>query len=239
MEIYSCGLNAHKQLDSKTSYNNLATFQRTAEGDRVSVLCATLCATIIDVDGQVEHRGYHTSGQSVRYISHKDEVQSFIGDISGIHGALTKDGTFCELERHRTSSDSFLLRLTEHRWRGREALSLEHVAIAGNGQIAVITTRTCSRISWCSSLCVIVLNIWYRLVQLPTSVHNRVPIRQFSLLDDYIVYLERFSSFLCILYIPVKRGEWSTKHQVISLATQDQIRCNQKGANIRGANATT
>lgn len=143
MDLYSCGLNAHKQLNSKTSCKNLTTFQKTAGGDRVKPLCATLSATVIDVNGQLEYHGYHKSGLSDGMLSYTEGVRSIIGDFEGIHGALTIDGNLCGLELQGTSSGLFLSR-TEQRWRGTEAVLLQYVAIAGNGQVAVIITRTCS-----------------------------------------------------------------------------------------------
>lgn len=140
MELYACGLNAHKQLNSGTSQQNIITFERIAEGSRIKVLCATLSATILDVDGRLIYHGYHESAPSGCIISHAEEVKSVIGDIEGIHGALTADGNIMQLEYDGTLSETLLLRRRKKSWLGVESSSLELAIVCGNGQVAIIAT---------------------------------------------------------------------------------------------------
>ena len=141
MELYGCGLNVHKQLDLGTSQQNINNCQKIAEGSRIKVLCATLSATVVDVDGQLIYQGYHESAPSGCTISHAEEIKSVISDIEGIHGALTADGNLMQLVSDGTSSETLLLRRRKQSGLGVDISSLEQAIVAGNGEVAVVATR--------------------------------------------------------------------------------------------------
>ena len=141
MELYGCGLNAHKQLDSGTNQQNINTFQKIAEGSRIRILCATLSATILDVDGRLIFHGYHESAPSGCSISQAKEIKAVIGDVEGVHGALTADGNIMQLVYDGTSSKTLLLCRRKQSWLEAEMMSLEQVIVGGNGQVAIIATR--------------------------------------------------------------------------------------------------
>ena len=142
MELYGCGLDAHGQLKSDGGHENITTFQRIGAGSHTKVLCATLAATIIDVDGRLTYHGYHKSGVTGNIASNSQVIRSVIGDIDGIYGALTVEGDLLKLDGDRLSHNTLHLRVTKQNWWRRERLSLEHIAVGGNGQVAVITTCT-------------------------------------------------------------------------------------------------
>ena len=143
MELYGCGLNAHKQLDPGSSQQNITTFQKIAEGSRIRVLCATLSAIVLDVDGRLIYHGYHESAPSGCMISHAEEIKTVIGDIEGIHGALSADGNLMQFIYDDTSSETLLLRRRKQCWLEVEISSLEQAVVGGNGQLAIIATRKC------------------------------------------------------------------------------------------------
>ena len=141
MELYGCGLNVHTQLDPGTSQQNINSFQKIAEGSRIKVLCATLSATVIVVDGRLIYRGYHESAPSGCTISHAEAIKSVIGDIEGIHGVLTADGNLMRLVYDDTSSGTLLLRRRKPSGLGIDISSLDQAVVGGNGEVAVIATR--------------------------------------------------------------------------------------------------
>ena len=143
MEVYACGFNAHGQLDQKASRQNINSFHKVAEGIRSTrILCATWCATILDIDGLLTYRGYHKSGLRDCLVSSAEEVKSVFGDVGGICGALTPDGNLLELVRDDTRPGTLHFRVASQEWIGDEKSSVEHVSIAGNGRVAMIV-RMC------------------------------------------------------------------------------------------------
>lgn len=144
MELYACGLNAHKQLTPDTDSQNITTFRKIAAGRQVKVLRASWCATILELDGQLEYHGHHASGLSDCLVNHTDDLRSLFDGIQGIQGALTTDGHLLDLLQDNSRSNVLTFQRSKGIWREGEELSLKHVAIAGNGQVAVVAhTSTC------------------------------------------------------------------------------------------------
>ena len=151
MEILACGLNAHGQLILRNDHTNITTFQKMAKGHRVVVLSACWCATLLCIDGQLHYRGYYEARPSDYHVTcPEDTIVSAFGDHQGIHGALTAEGSLLELVRHSPRSDALLFQNPSQSWTRANGCSLEHVALAANGQIAVVArTSACLPFAIC------------------------------------------------------------------------------------------
>lgn len=145
MEIFACGLNAHGQLILRRDCANVTTFQKMAEGHRAVVLSACWCATLLYIDGHLHYRGYYEARPSDYLVTCPEgTIMSAFGDHQGIRGALTAEGSLLELVRHSPRSDALLFQNPSQSWTWTKGCSLEHVALAANGQIAVVArTSAC------------------------------------------------------------------------------------------------
>ena len=149
MEIYACGLNSHKQLAPSSDSHNITTFLKIAKGKQLRVWCVIWSAIIIEVDEQLLYQGYYQSGPEECKISSLKDIKSIFGDIEGIQGALTTDGSFNELvPNNQSCSDALKFQRSQQSWHRDQKLQLLHIAIAGNGQVAVVahSKSTCNEL---------------------------------------------------------------------------------------------
>lgn len=167
MEIFACGLNAHGQLIPRSGCANVTTFQKIAEGQRVVVLSACWCATLLHIDGQLHYRGYYEARPSdYLVICPEGTIVSAFGDHQGIRGALTAEGNLLELVRHSSRSDALLFKNPSQNWTWAQEHPLEHIALAANGQIAVV-----ARTSACYSLAIFLDNLLFNSNDLYSSIN--------------------------------------------------------------------
>lgn len=138
MDIYACGLNSHKQLVWSAGSQDITTFLKIAKGKRLRVLCGIWSASVIEVDEQLLYQGYYQSGPKDCNISYSKAIKSIFGDIGGIQGALTTDGSLYELVPNNSCSAPLRFQRSPQNWLRDPELQLEHIAIAGNGQVAVV-----------------------------------------------------------------------------------------------------
>ena len=138
MEIYACGLNSHNQLALSTDSRDVTTFLKIMKGKRLRVLCAVWSAIIIEVDEQLFYQGYYQSGPKSCNISYSKDIKSIFGDIEGIQGALTTDSNFSKLVPNDSCSDPLKFQRSQQNWHRDQDFELEHIAIAGNGQVAIV-----------------------------------------------------------------------------------------------------
>ena len=92
----------------------------------------------MEVDGQLLYHGYYQSGPKDCNISCSKAIKSIFGDIEGIQGALTTDGRFNELVPNDSSSDPLKFQGSQQSWHRDQEFEMDHIAIAGNGQVAII-----------------------------------------------------------------------------------------------------
>ena len=138
MEIYACGLNSHRQLAWSADSQDITTFLKIVKGKRLRVLCGIWSAIVIEVDEQLVYQGYYQSGPKGCNISYSTAIKSIFGDIRGIQGALTTDGSLFELVSKNSCSEPLEFQRSPQNWLRDPELQLEHIVIAGNGQVAVV-----------------------------------------------------------------------------------------------------
>lgn len=151
MEVYACGLNAHHQLlstqgDETHSSPNLNTFQKVAAGKAIRIIRVLWCATILEIDDQLIFQGYHPSVLANRKIpisknDGADELISFFGDMSGVVGALSRNGEIQELATNEKRPDELVFETRQEVWLQQNRNTIEHVSIAGNGEVAVVLRK--------------------------------------------------------------------------------------------------
>lgn len=112
MELYASGFNAHGQLLPAHSPHDLLAFRRIASGtSTIRVRCATWSATVLEIDGVLELRGYlpgegrdeadERGGKSKVAVLRglpADGIKTIVGDASGVLGALTTEGEIWVLD---------------------------------------------------------------------------------------------------------------------------------------------
>ncbi|KAF2090179.1 hypothetical protein K490DRAFT_63050 [Saccharata proteae CBS 121410] len=135
MRVLACGFNGHGQLSEQKKPNDLYEYQEIALGNSVEVVFAGWSQTVIRVNGSLRILG-HASASNIE--APAVPLHSFFGDDNGLHGAVGADHQlylFKEKPDHR--EPNFIL------WSkpGRTP-NISHVAIAGNGTIAMTTTTT-------------------------------------------------------------------------------------------------
>jgi len=151
MELYACGLNAHQQLCTNSENEsepsqNLYEFQKVEDCKTVRIFCALWCATILEIDDRLVFRGFHTSGLTNCSISgpgpgESHGIRSVFGDLSGVIGAIADDGLLLELGRTYPQADNLIFRRRRTAWLHQRGNVVDHVSIARNGQIAVVTRK--------------------------------------------------------------------------------------------------
>ena len=151
MEIYACGINSHGNLSSKLPRKNVTSFQKIAEGEQVKFLGATWCALILEINGELTYRGYHTSGLSNCSIAHQVDVRSAFGDTEGVQGGLSTDGEFLQLAHQDAHLDTLEFCVEGRKGFGRGQSAIQCIALAANGDLAVIIRKQ-PPVSFCSSL---------------------------------------------------------------------------------------
>lgn len=149
MELYACGLNAHGQLfaDSDGSCLNIHNFRKVADGQCLRILSTFWSATILELDGNLIVRGYHLSActADTDYTITCPEskkghgIRSIIGKQSGVIGAIADDGKLLEFVRTDQRAVDFAFRRRESAWVHQKGHVLDHVSIAGNDSVAVVS----------------------------------------------------------------------------------------------------
>ncbi|KAL2050015.1 hypothetical protein ABVK25_009742 [Lepraria finkii] len=146
MEVYMCGFNTHQQLFDQDRHHNddVAGFEMVYRSPGIDVRCALWSSTVIDIDGILVHRGFRPSGSGPVVIEgpRPRNIKTIFGDTSGVLGALSRNGSvylFMDnlygskdpgFQKHHFSEDSFIV---------RQNLSIEHLAIADNGEVCICT----------------------------------------------------------------------------------------------------
>lgn len=147
MELYMCGFNAHHQLDHDQDRhsNDITLMRKVLRSPRLNVRCALWSCTVIQSDGTLLHQGYRPSGLDPILIDGPPSrtIKSIFGDTSGVLGALATDGCVylyhdgphdrsgAEFREHRFPEDSFIV---------QQGLTIEHLAIADNGEVCICTS---------------------------------------------------------------------------------------------------
>ena len=142
-----CGFNAHHQLVGPEHHSDedILKFRRICQSPYLKVRCALWSCTIVENDGVLIHRGFRTSGLSSISIDGPPprNIKTFFGDVSGMIGALTKDGSVLlfsddpgqlndsRLRKYRFDENSFLF---------QQNLIVEHLTIANNGEVCTCTS---------------------------------------------------------------------------------------------------
>lgn len=152
MEVYACGLNAHKQLESDSqtqsrghSLQNIYNFLKVAEGGTVRIFCTLRCATILEIDGRLTHRGYDRSGLWDCNVSgpvnqKPHGIASVYGDLCGLVGGIGDDGQLLRyIEDDQRPGMLMFGRRKQEPWLQQDGSLLEHVMIAGDETVAVVT----------------------------------------------------------------------------------------------------
>lgn len=146
MELYGAGFNAQGQLSSTSCPNDLLSFQKIAEGNRIRIHCAVWNATVLEIDGILRYRGFN---EFTGIITNAEisglpasRIKTVIGNnTNGILGALTTDGEVWLL----TSSESGCLVFVKHEFPSggycadENLETITHVAVADNERVSVCT----------------------------------------------------------------------------------------------------
>ena len=144
MKIYACGFNAHNQLSFESVDNHaddIFHFSCIYTANHASLLCALWSSTVLEVDGEMVLRGSQytaVNGGLIRGLNSCD-VSTLYGDHTGVLGALAKDGSVWILKPDQNS-----LQMVPLRHHQQAQASVQHIAIAGNGEVCVCK-RTSSR----------------------------------------------------------------------------------------------
>ena len=144
-----CGFNAHYQLVDQEYQNdeNILVFTKVCQSPYIRVCCALWSCTVVEDDGSLVHRGFRASGLDPVSIEGTPprNIKTLFGDVSGVMGALTKNGSIhlftddadqtngLRLRKHRFDADNFL---------SRQKLIIDHIAIADNGEVCICTSRS-------------------------------------------------------------------------------------------------
>ncbi|KAL9100207.1 MAG: hypothetical protein Q9163_004390 [Psora crenata] len=146
MELYATGFNEHQQLISHNvdDHGDITTFQHvhSVPTGRIKVWAALWSATVIESQGQLWH--YGCSGSRTMTTSIKglevEDVRSVFGDLSGLLGAVGKDGSLYVF--YPDPRESMVVRpvFRRHKWLGgkgfaKQGWKLEHVAVADSDDI--------------------------------------------------------------------------------------------------------
>lgn len=175
MELYMCGFNTHHQLFDQDRHHNddVAGFEMAYRSPGIDVRCTLWSSTVIDIDGILVHRGFRPSGLGPVVIEgpRPRNIKTIFGDTSGVLGALSRNGSvylFMDnlygskdpgFQKHHFSEDSFIV---------RQNLSIEHLAIADNGEVCICTsTFACS--SCIDSAKTDTLQTWPPIKELPAA----------------------------------------------------------------------
>ena len=160
MELYMCGFNAHQQLvDQEYQHENILNFKKVYQSPYIRVRCVLWSCTVVEDDGSLVHRGFRASGLDPVSIDGAPprNIKTLFGDVSGIIGALTKNGSIhlfaddidqsdgWRLRKHRFDADNFL---------SRQNLIIDHIGIADNGEVCICTS-------------------WSHVSEQPTFANNR------------------------------------------------------------------
>ena len=143
MELYMCGFNAHHQLIQNSS-GDVFQFKKILRSPHISIRCALWSSIVVESDGDLVHRGFRLSGMGPLTIEGPPtrSIKTIFGDTSGVLGALTTDGSLylfrdntaagqsLELKKHHFSEESFIQ---------SQNLAIDHIAIAENGEVCIIT----------------------------------------------------------------------------------------------------
>lgn len=144
MELYICGFNAHHQL-APSSIDEFTQFHKSCRSPHLQVRCTLWSCTVVENDGSLIHNGYHPSGLDLVLIEGPPprNIKIIFGDTSGVLGALGTDGGLYvyhdesdvtrnpELNRHHFDEDCFI---------SKQNLAIDHLAIADNGEVCIITS---------------------------------------------------------------------------------------------------
>lgn len=144
MELYVCGFNAHHQL-IRSSRDDFTQFQKACRSPYLQVRCALWSCTVVENDGSLIHNGFRLSGLDPMLIEGPPprNIKVIFGDTSGVLGALTTDGSLYvyydepivtkgpELKKYHFDEDSFI---------SKQNLAIDHLAIADNGEVCIITS---------------------------------------------------------------------------------------------------
>lgn len=109
----------------------------------------------MDDDGSLVHEGFRMSGLDPTFIEGPPprNIRTIFGDTSGVLGALTTDGSLYvyhdepavtkgpRLKRYRFDEDSFI---------AKQNLAIDHLAIADNGEVCIITSTRQRASSGCT-----------------------------------------------------------------------------------------
>lgn len=142
MELYAAGFNAHHQL-SQDSNESLTSFTKVATGKSIRIISTLWAVTILEIDGNIFHRGYHSSGKPELPISGvpAEDIKSAFGDLSGVVGSLTNDGNLLEFLWNREKSDELKIKRSDEKWFQKDGGKIECMSVAGCGEVAVVTSR--------------------------------------------------------------------------------------------------
>lgn len=136
MEIHACGFNAHNQLSFESVDNDPKDIDQFAciyMARHIKVLCALWSTTVLEVDGELVLRGsQHTALNRGLIRLDTCDVSRLYGDQTGVLGALAKDGSIWSLKAAETS-----LQMVPERFHRKAEVPIQHIAIAGNGEVCI------------------------------------------------------------------------------------------------------
>ena len=150
MELYVCGFNAHNQLLLDSDHEILQ-FTKILRAPQLAVQCMLWSSTVIENDGDLFHRGFRPVGIGSVALEGPPSrnIKTFFGDTSGVLGALAKDGGLYVMQNDPDTDHD--LKLKRHHFKEQsfihsQHLAIDHLAIADNGEVCVITSGLCTSI---------------------------------------------------------------------------------------------
>ena len=144
MELYVCGFNAHKQL-LQSSEPEIIQFKKAYQSPKLQVRCA-LWSSMITEDGDVLiHTGFRSLGKDPVAVAGPppSNITSVFGDINGVLGALTKDGSLyvSHIQTPEGGHPSLMeCRFDDESSIRKQKLAIIHLAIADTGEVCIITS---------------------------------------------------------------------------------------------------
>ena len=144
MLLYMCGFNPHRQLSRETE-ENISKFQRVCRSPQFKVWCALWSANVIEDDTTLIHCGYCPPKLDETIIDGPPSrnLKAIFGDLGGVLGALSTDGSLYIFHNRSEGGHSPVFkkhRFDEESFIARQNLAIDHIAIADNGEVAVITS---------------------------------------------------------------------------------------------------
>ncbi len=137
IKVYACGFNAHNQLSFESLNNHpndIDKFVCIYTARHINLLCALWSSTVLEVDGELVLRGSQHTAINEGFIRGLGtcDVSRLYGDHTGVLGALAKDGSIWSLKADQDS-----LRMVPVRHHQKAQAPIQHLTIAGNGEVCI------------------------------------------------------------------------------------------------------